>query len=115
MQDFSNLLSEDLARACDEYIRRAISTASDNGVTDPVTITIIASRYNLDNDYEIKHRVSIGHYGRESVIEGNNCIRAVSKLSNRWEDDRHEKPTQVQQLLAAPVSQRLMKIGRSDD
>lgn len=101
--DPTNLTDEELARACDTYIQRAIRRIHDAGVSDKVLVFISACAYKSDNSYDITHKLEVGPYNEEIKISSNNLISSAARAIERWHEDRNlPPPTKVQPLLAPP-------------
>ncbi len=103
-----------LATCVDEYMKRVIRRARVMEYNDNIEVSVDASQYRRDSDYEITHTVSFG-YNKPS-IKGNNCLHAVDRLVNRWREDQDLAPVTVTVMLPPPApSPEVIEDGEFSD
>lgn len=108
MVDFDNMSSDELARAVDEYIKRAIATVRVESDLhgEKIMVQIIALQYNVNDTYDITHTIEVrDDYGKKPKhqYKGNNVIRGGVVISAQAMHDIDVNPTQVTPMLPAPI------------
>lgn len=104
MFDPTELSDDQLARAADEYIKRTVNLLRSHGVTNKLSITIMAHVSSYDDTYHIEHAIQYGSSYDGPSVKGSNLGNLAHRAINRFHEDKTDSATYVVPQLEAPAT-----------